>query len=89
MPGRDARLEPCHAAVYGVLGHDSIERKYTVHINDIEGKEERHGEHTHHDHAPRPGPQGPGHDPENALGGGWDKSLPVKVGYAGNEGGLE
>lgn len=22
-------------------------------------------------------------------GGGWDKSLPVKVGYAGNEGGLE
>ena len=22
-------------------------------------------------------------------GGGWDKSPPVKVGYAGNEGGLE
>ena len=54
VPGRDARLEPCHAAVYGVLGHGRINCKYTVHITDIKGKEERHGEHTDHDHAPRP-----------------------------------
>mgnify|MGYP002610379580 FL=1 len=40
----------------------------------LQGKGERHGEHAHHDHAPRPRTQGPGHEGAGAIGAEHDRS---------------